>query len=108
MANQSGSIQGPIIVESATGTISHGDTIRFDVETTGVDYPVLSVKGYRDGELIYASGGYQRGVSPSEQEFKLSSMSWTNGPAHLVATLSSLSIKNMRERELDSLDFEAA
>jgi hypothetical protein len=76
-------------VDHATSA-RYGDTVTFDVSTTQTQYPVVDLRCYQNGTLVFGAnaGFYPTYTWPWAQQMTLSSTMWTGGAASCTAVLS--------------------
>jgi hypothetical protein len=92
--------------------LNWGDTVTFTYSPTEADH-----KGHRigimvdafqdkdnDGNIEYVYGA--RGLAPGD--FVLSSLYWTDGAAHCVATLFDIDFRTGRQKDLATTEFDVA
>src|SRR5256885_10202005 len=78
-----------VVLDSTDGVAHWGHQVTFTVSTTATTEPHVSLKCSQNGVLVYATQtGYYAGyLWPWTQVVTLSSVAWTGGSGHCVATL---------------------
>jgi hypothetical protein len=86
-----GTISGPVLVQSADNVVSYHDLIRFTVSTTSTTEPWVRLECYQGGTLVAvgSEGYFERALD--DGTFGLYSPSWTGGAADCTAKLTTSS-----------------
>lgn len=107
-AKVDGTVSDPILYEDPDGVINQGDTVRFDVTTESVQFPVLGVTCHQGDVLVYQNKHYLKGIDLNQRYFTLNSDRWRENPgaATCDAELFSMNIRNGRYHLLDAVTFE--